>query len=283
MKTMKRLKISDLFTPEYVFDGSDGIFHFIGAYDSGLTTPLLSGIIDANNDDALDNDYLVGFSSDKYISPYLQKAIEYACNSLGLDINQLYDGTMSLADRAALINDLFDNDGGSFYITSGLHERFASKWKHIWDALNTQYKPLDNYSMLEERTPDITKETTYDTTDERTPNITKTTNGTGNTTTDGETNIFGFNSTSGNPSSSMSGNQTDTITDRTETETGTDTTTKGGTITDTESGKETIERSGNIGVTSSQQMLEQEWQVRQHDFYEMIYRDIDSILCLKTY
>lgn len=248
---MERLKVSDLWNLNN-FNDYNTIFGVIADEYSDIVGDFING----DNYNYLDVDYLIGYSADKFLSPLAVKLYEFYLK----DIDDITNAIVPI-----IIN------------------RFGSKWKKLWDALNTQYKPLDNYSMLEERTPDITKETTFDTTDERTPDLTKTTNGTGNTTTDGETDIFGFNSTSGNPSSSMTGNQTDTITDRTETETGTDTATKTGTITDTESGKETIERSGNIGVTSSQQMLEQEWQVRQHDFYEMIYRDIDSILCLKTY
>lgn len=248
---MKRLKIKDLFTPKFIFDGGSGILKYLSLYDGALTTPLLTGIIDSNNKFVLDNDYLVGFSSDKYISPYLQKAIEYVCDSSNIDINKLYDGSLSDADRTTLIKNLFDDENGMLEITAGLHQRFASKWKHIWDALNTAYNPLENYSMLEERTPDITK----------------TTNGTGTTKTDSETGVFGFNSVDSNPSGTIDGNQTDTITDRTETETGT----------------ETLERSGNIGVTTSQQMLQSEFEVRKYDFYKEIYKDIDSILCLKIY
>lgn len=218
--------------------------------------PAVNQFINTTNYQTLDVDYLIGFSADKFVSPLSEKLWEH----LNEDID-------TFAGKLAYI----------------IYERFGSKWKHIWDALNTAYNPLENYSMLEERTPDITKETSIDTTDERTPNITKTTNGTGTTSTDSQTGIFGFNSPQSNPSGTIDGNQTDTITDRTETETGTDTTTKGGTITDTESGKETLERSGNIGVTTSQQMLQSEFEVRKYDFYKEIYKDIDSILCLKIY
>ena len=51
----------------------------------------------------------------------------------------------------------------------------------------------------------------------------------------------------------------------------------------THTGTETLTRSGNIGVTTSQQMLESEFKVRQYDFYKMIYNDIDSVLCLSIY
>ena len=42
-------------------------------------------------------------------------------------------------------------------------------------------------------------------------------------------------------------------------------------------------RSGNIGVTTSQQMLESEIKLREWNFYDQLYKDVDSILCLKVY
>ncbi|WP_407416481.1 hypothetical protein, partial [Methanobrevibacter sp.] len=51
----------------------------------------------------------------------------------------------------------------------------------------------------------------------------------------------------------------------------------------THTGTETTRRFGNIGITTSQQMLQQELEVRKYDFYKMIYKDIDSVLCLSIY
>ena len=278
-----RMKMNDLYPFDYMMGHTDGLFLFLASYDSTLANPILTGIVDYNNASSLDFDYIGGFSNDKYLSPLVRKSIKYCCENNDISYEQFLDGTLSDSDRHHLISSLFDAVNGDTKLIVTIHQRFASKWKHIWDALNTTYNPLENYSMLEERTPDITKERTLDTTDERTPNITKTTNGTGTTSTDSQTGIFGFNSASSNPSETIDGNQTDTITDRTETETGTDTSTQSGTITDTETGTETLERSGNIGVTTSQQMLQSEFEVRKYDFYKEIYKDIDSILCLKIY
>lgn len=42
-------------------------------------------------------------------------------------------------------------------------------------------------------------------------------------------------------------------------------------------------RSGNIGVTTSQQMLESEIKIREWNLYNQLMKDIDSVLCLKVY
>ena len=53
--------------------------------------------------------------------------------------------------------------------------------------------------------------------------------------------------------------------------------------TSTHTGTEKLQRAGNIGVTTSQQMLESEFKVRQYDFYKELYNDIDSVMCLMIY
>ena len=129
----------------------------------------------------------------------------------------------------------------------------------------TSYNPLENYSMEEVRTPDLT--------DEETENV-KT-----DMTTERETHATnsykGFNAndpvlvnkTDGDEDVTTSGAKLDNE--------------KSNTITHT--GTEELTRSGNIGVTTSQQMLESEFKVRQYDFYKQVFNDIDTILCLSVY
>ena len=45
----------------------------------------------------------------------------------------------------------------------------------------------------------------------------------------------------------------------------------------------TLTRSGNIGVTTSQQMLQSELDLRKWNFANMLYDDVDSICCLCIY
>ena len=44
-----------------------------------------------------------------------------------------------------------------------------------------------------------------------------------------------------------------------------------------------LTRKGNIGVTTSQQMIESELKLREYNFIETIYTDIDEVLVLKIY
>lgn len=44
-----------------------------------------------------------------------------------------------------------------------------------------------------------------------------------------------------------------------------------------------LTRSGNIGITTSQQMLQAELDLREYNFFDKILRDIDSVVCLGVY
>lgn len=44
-----------------------------------------------------------------------------------------------------------------------------------------------------------------------------------------------------------------------------------------------LTRSGNIGVTTSQQMIESEIELRKQHFFNMVFRDVDSVLTIQIY
>lgn len=98
----------------------------------------------------------------------------------------------------------------------------------------------------------------YNMEETRTPNLS--TGVTANA--ESKTGVYGFNGTDAKNSATNDGNSSSTT---------------------TLTGTDTLTRKGNIGVTTTQQMIEQELELRKHDFYRMIYMDIDSILCLKIY
>ena len=50
-----------------------------------------------------------------------------------------------------------------------------------------------------------------------------------------------------------------------------------------EDNKRELTRSGNIGVTTSQQMLESELQLRKYNFYEALFKDVNSVVTLSIY
>jgi len=182
---------------------------------------------------------------------------------------------------------------------------------------NLQEQRTDN--LQEQRTDNLSKSInksvteTHNTTETETPNLTNNTNN----------KIFGFNSEVGSDSDSQIMTSTGTTTnaktgtvgtetDETETNTGTQTTnntgtqanTKTGTVqmshdvtdrdtgtqntetggTDTDTRNYTLRRSGNIGVTTSQQMIQAERDLWLWDFFHtVVFPDVDKILTIPIY
>lgn len=210
------------------------------------------------------------------------------------------DGSLSSADRKT--------------ISTIVYARFRTQWIRLWATMYPTYDPLINYQMEETiegtesstRTPDLTKGDTGTVQstgqDKRTPNITR--KGTGTVKDDGTTsgntqnNLWGFNSPTSVPSdmSDVTGtNENTTTRDLTENETGTDTTDKTNTDTYnrsyTETGTDTtagtssrkLTRKGNIGTNTFQNLLQQERNLWVYDFFEQVFKDVDSILTIPIY
>lgn len=180
------------------------------------------------------------------------------------------------------------------------------------------------HGTTDQRTDNLTEGLTVGgtDTDQITNNTTDTTTYNTTESESGANNLYGFNSSNAvgadtdSKTTTKTGTETLTkggtisdqkTTSRTESKTntgtethlitGTDTTTyntsdtDGGTTTNAESGKDThkhsyeLTRSGNIGVTTSQQMLQSErdlWQLWNF-FEQVVYKDLDQILVLPIY
>ena len=291
---------------------------------------------------ALDIEYFGNISGGKIVSPLIDRIVE---------------GETIASSEVTKISNI-------------IISMYYQKWGKLYDTLNFEYNPIENYDMLEIMTNDITaiqygKTTTrtdnlthaktgtetetpnttetrtdnlthaktgtetetpnttetrtdnlkraktgddtitYNTTDTDTPNLTNTT----------ENQIFGFNSSEGVDSNSqdVSTTGTDTKTktgtektdyDTEETSTGTQATaktgtdqmtyntqdTQTGTQANAESGTDThtrnyrLSRSGNIGVTTAQQMITQEREIRLWDFFHrVVFPDIDRVMTIQIY
>ncbi|MBR6518028.1 MAG: hypothetical protein IKT40_14440 [Bacilli bacterium] len=118
--------------------------------------------------------------------------------------------------------------------------KFGENWNRLLDTFYSDYNPIQNYDMVEEENQNT--DISVDTSDDR--------------------NTFGFNTTSedGVPMSKGNINQT--------------------TTGDFEKNHRKLTRSGNIGVTTSQQMIESEIELRRYNILNQIYTDMDTILTL---
>lgn len=159
-------------------------------------------------------------------------------------------------------------------ISNLVYAMFKTQWTKLWETMNPNYEPLTNYKMTEDETGNRT--------DTRTPNLTRKHTGTdkdeGSTTLNTQNNLWGFNSESSIPSDMQDGTNTSNNTntrDLTDTETGTDTTAGNNT--------RKLTRTGNIGTNTFQNLLQQERKLWMYNFFEQIFKDVDSVLTIPIY
>ena len=209
----------------------------------------------------------------------IELALDYGicAYAKGRELGALYD----IVSESATNNDVIRER-----LVDETFQVFQDNWDIIYATLTAVYNPINNYSMTESgedtRTNTGTQSTsgTRSGTETETPNLTTTATGENNS----NGGLFGFNSAESVPSDTTHGTNTNT-----NTQSGTVNTETGGTSSTTrtdaltEKNVHTFERSGNIGVTTSQQMIESELELRKKQFYSIVYKDIVNHLCLSVY
>ena len=176
------------------------------------------------------------------------------------DLDRLYYLTHSGEKKISSLYERFVQSFNNGYDDSTVKEclmeiivsKFADKWNKLYSAMITSnYDPLENYNMEQTETPNVTKNRNV------------------NSEVHTDNDVYGFNS--GSTPTPVS--ETTVHGDKLKNE-----------ETETETGTRDLTRHGNIGVTTSQQMLISEIELRdKYNFYEIIMNDMDSILCLLTY
>ena len=140
-------------------------------------------------------------------------------------------------------------------------------WERMWNAIQTEYNPLENYDRSEEWEDSQTFEREAE---NQTTAMGETTD-----TTHSDHFVYGFNDNSQVKQSSDTGGGT------TERE---DSTTATGTESTTGSGTRSGRIHGNIGVTTSQAMLEAEINLdKKINMYDIITRDFRNRFCILMY
>ena len=152
--------------------------------------------------------------------------------------------------------------GFAKHIAKVAFARYGANWLAIWNAyFLTTYNPLENYDMEQKRSPLL--DTTNTQTRKQETKV----------ETNGETSVVPFNDTEATLTGSTKGDAT-TTEDKTKNEIESKI---------EERGTDTLTRHGNIGVTTSQQMLQSELDLRKLDFLAIVFRDIDKIVLRNFY
>lgn len=162
----------------------------------------------------------------------------------------------------------------------------GNSFSSLYRAMFSDYNPIENYMMIENG--EDTRELTDDTTDTHNKQNTNT------ITTDGETTVensstreikkAGFNTTNPVVDTVETTNENDAnINNETVEQSGNETLTGQSVKTVTESNKHNFTRSGNIGVTTSQQMIESEIELRKKEYWAIVFKKLNDLLTLSIY
>ena len=178
----------------------------------------------------------------------------------------------------SLIENYLENntvsDDNKITIAQAIFSIYIKNWNALYKTLSLEYNPIENYSMTETENVQDTHRGTLES--DGSDTNTNTENTIVNDTSNNQ--LWGFNSTDSVNSDKKIGDTTRNIDgSMNATHKNTDTETK-----DITSDR-TLKRSGNIGVTTSQQMIESERQLWLWNFFESVFSDIDEILVLKIY
>ena len=174
--------------------------------------------------------------------------------------------------------------------------KYYPNWKYLWATVTAEYNPIHNYDMTEERDLSTTADNveTTDGTKARTGTDTLA-HGLTHTTTHGRTTDemdyrYGINTADNDPKpsdkmSTEEGGTTVTADSGSDIRTYNLSDDDDTTITQDNEGTEheELHRSGNIGVTTTQQMLESERRLWLWNYFDQIFKDLDRELALMVY
>ena len=127
-------------------------------------------------------------------------------------------------------------------------------WNKLFENYTITYKPIDNYSMTEKSKKSNTG----------TQNNTQS----GTATSESTSSIYAYNVDSSNPASSSTATSTPNLEN---------------VRTDNLVEENELTRSGNIGVTTSAQMIEENIRLWIWKFFDSVFKDIDRVLTIGVY
>ena len=254
----------------------NGIFLFDNIFSNQSLIDKIFEIYGANNDEELQ--MLVRYSFDSNLR------IKYGCREV--------DSSILCAGIITDLTPLTSGTAQRFFLGS-IFTKFYYKWQKLLDNVyNQTYNPIENYDRQEdtslsyEGSENVTRNVDSDRKTKGTTADTR--NNTSSANSSSQKNVFAFDSAEASPSDSDSG---------TTTATGTGTSNSTVDNSDVEKRTETEGHSftnrknvtasrihGNVGVTTSQQMLESEVALRmKHDFFDTVYEDIANTLLKPIY
>ena len=202
----------------------------------------------------LDAEYFGNFSGSKNLSPLVKRLL-------------------NVDEDTTLSNTRINQLASIIYNLNGVN------WTKEYATLGFEYNPISNYDMTETETASGT--TSNEKHNTGTVGDVRTESGTSSASGNAENDVYGFNS-----STAVNDTASETTSSATAQNTVNDTRTDN--LTETDSGERsderTLTRSGNIGVTTSQQMIQSERELYLWNFfYKVVFPSVDKTLTIATY
>lgn len=167
---------------------------------------------------------------------------------------------------------------------------YGEKWRKLWDVFKLSYNPLDAYRMTEKtdstKTVESHNETKYGKVVDSVFNEAGTVTDNGSSSDNSNSSIYGFNSAAGAPSNAENATRSNQNTEGRDIDTTSEVTNSG---TDTHTGNTTdtdntsVEKSGNIGYTTPQELIRQEFELWGTPFFNMVFDDIDQFITIQVF
>lgn len=238
---------------------NNGIFQLLDKYATESEDKILQDIF-SQRGTILDSDYIYYYGYSKRITNNVLRRTEV--------IQKSYPDKTYNESKAFLLE---------FEILPLLLNRFSANWKKKYVAITSDYNPINDYNEKETYKFDSTITDTPNTSTKVSTNTdtTQTTNVTQNA------NTFAFDSDTQTPTNANSGEQS--ITNQGNANNNYTETNISGNNTNVNDSSSTTERSGKHGSNDYSTMIEKELNLRKYNFYEDIYKDIDSIFTLCIY
>lgn len=194
-------------------------------------------------------------------------------------INYLYNHSGHKEESCLLSNYVFVNDNSLDILNNIVKNIYLDKWNKLYNVLNSEYNPIENYNRVENTT---INNTGNETTNENINNSEVLTGGhTNNNTNENTHKVSAFNDENFSNDSNDINNSSDEFIYNNETKTNTGTNTSSKNNTGTNETHSTI--SGNIGVTTTQQMIVSEIELRKYNLVNEFYSDLDNLLTIGIY
>ena len=222
---------------------------FTGFLASMTDAPWASGDYAASSDDIerLDVLYVFQHSGDKYVVPLMKMFLDDGGKLTAQSLPEAADMALAL---------------------------WKKKWTALWDVANAEYDPIENYRM-EEHEETVPTGTETEGIQSAGSNSKRTQGAAADNKTTGS--VYGFNSTDPVPA-----NVTEQKSDWSESGSNSGSQTKQKSFTNRKDTRD-LTRSGNIGVTTSQQMLQSSIELARWNFWLQVFEDLDTTFCIDCY